>query len=219
MTPDLAGIFARTFCITLRTREDRWKHFQRRMRLIDWPFAPIESVEAINGEALPVPFWWRVGPGAWGCWWSHVRIWELAISYRWPAVLILEDDAEFVGNFADRATAFFAEVPADWQQIYFGGGATSDSRIAAISPLVARVAGIQLTHAYGIKLELLEQLYPYVFSAIGSRPGALPEQHIDQQMGVFQLQSKLRFYAPRPPLAGQAAEFSDIARRHTAFKP
>ena len=56
-----------------------------------------------------------------GCYLSHVRLWELTLRHVWPFVIVLEDDVEVVHNFKSRLGLALLEAPVDWGIIFLNG--------------------------------------------------------------------------------------------------
>lgn len=56
-----------------------------------------------------------------GCYLSHVRLWELTLRHVWPFVIVLEDDVEVVHNFQSRLRLALLEAPVDWGIISLSG--------------------------------------------------------------------------------------------------
>lgn len=222
-------MFDRAVCINLDKRPDRWRRFLGQVPR-DWPFGPIERVAAVDGERVTPPEWYRPAPqnvgdgvtvversanpqealrGAWGCLRSHVRIWEDTLGMLKPwvdSVLVLEDDAVFCDGFSEKATAFLAEVPDDWDQIYFGGQHLEIPE--GISPLVVRGCSVNRTHAYAIRGRMMLAAYHEMCGA----PTSCRQQqaHIDHRFGLMHRTGSWRIYAPRRWLVGQAAGQSDV---------
>ena len=117
------GAEVRALCINLDRRPERWEAFKR-----NCPIRGVHRFPAIDGRAVRPPAWWRQGGGAWGCMLSHIRILEQALADgldrcggRGGVLLVLEDDALFPPDFAERAARFIRALPADWEQAYLGG--------------------------------------------------------------------------------------------------
>lgn len=56
-----------------------------------------------------------------GCYLSHVRLWEKLLSNDWPFMIILEDDVTLTPNFAEKFRLALKEAPFDWGLIYLNG--------------------------------------------------------------------------------------------------
>ena len=56
-----------------------------------------------------------------GCYLSHVRLWELTLRNVWPYVVVLEDDVEVVHSFKSKLRLALLEAPVDWGIIFLNG--------------------------------------------------------------------------------------------------
>lgn len=66
----------------------------------------------LKGEPLPV--------GRLGNYLSQVAIFRESVRRNYGNVLIIEDDACFCSQFVERASRAIADLPADWDMLYFG---------------------------------------------------------------------------------------------------
>lgn len=205
-------MFDRVVCINLDRRRERWLRFERELPG-DWPFDRPVRVAAVDGFRLPLPnaAW---PPGAWGCMRSHLRVWEDALSGGVQALLVFEDDAAFCEDFADRAKAFLAHVPDDWDQLYFGGEHMFHRSLApeGVHNYVLRCTDVNRTHAYAMRRRMLAVAYRHV-SAIPQAGEQLTrlDYHVDNKLGELHQSGEFKVYAPRDWLVGQAAGPSDVA--------
>src|SRR5690606_28699388 len=87
--------FERVLCVNLKRRTDRWESFVTQMESISYVFGPVARFDAIDGNRVPAPHWYRVGEASytWCCLVSHLRIWETALNDGVISLLIFEDDA------------------------------------------------------------------------------------------------------------------------------
>jgi hypothetical protein len=160
-------------------------------------------VDDAAGEVERPP-WWKQSPGAWGCLQSHLAIYRWAIDEGLESVLILEDDAEWCDDFVVQATAFVAEVPTDWHQVYFGGQHWGDRFPSVVSPWVLRCRNVNRTHAYAARADFMR--------AAVDKLAERDNRHIDYQLGTMHESGKWNVYAPAAWLVGQDVTVSDIAR-------
>ena len=123
-------------------------------------------------------------------------------------MLVLEDDACFVPDFATKVEAFFRVVPEDWDQIMLGGEHVNTNGIPTfIKPGVYRCTDCERTHCYAIRGEFLKKLYRRWISG-GDYNG---EVHCDWIMGRDpEMQAKHHVYAPEKFLVGQERGRSDV---------
>ena len=235
----LDNLFDRVICINLHDRTDRWTQFCNRIDKIDWPFRQPERFRAINGKICMPPDWmrnrYRECEGAWGCYQSHVRILEDALLDNVAKLLILEDDAVFVSNFAHHVGTFLDEVTDEWDHLYFGGEHILTPN--SVSAGVYRCRQVHRTHAHALSGEFIRQAYEYLISyptidqygrrgltgiwprvkRVLRRPTSLfatshmeRSAHVDHHFGAMHRTDKFNVFAPTKWLVGQSAGVSDI---------
>jgi hypothetical protein len=137
----------------------------------------ITVVEAIHGEKLPAPAWWKQGNGAWGCYSSHVRVLQTVWQAGHKTALILEDDAILDREAMAGLPEFFVAVPPTWGQMYLGGQHQQDPEIKG-GYFVGR--SVNRTHAYAVRREAIPKILQHVQHAPDyiNNPGT----HIDHQL-------------------------------------
>ncbi|MDR3109632.1 MAG: glycosyltransferase family 25 protein [Planctomycetaceae bacterium] len=117
----ISDTFERIYVINLNSRHERWDEFNKRLPA-DCPFLRPERFIGIDGRLVPPPVWWQSGPGGWvGCHLSHIRILQDCLNNDVNSVLVCENDAVFVDNFAEKVELFMQHLPDDWEFVYFGG--------------------------------------------------------------------------------------------------
>lgn len=193
------------FVISLARRLDRLEAFAARLPA-DWPLPRPCLFEAVDGLAEAVPAWWRAPAGAWGCYRSHLELVECCLAEGIDRVLVLEDDAAFVPDFAARLAAL--DVPDDCQQLYLGGQHLAAPEAGPDGLVVGR--NVNRTHAYAVlgrlALELLrEHLQP-------DPARWTSKHHVDHHYGILHRERRIRVYAVRPWLCGQAGGTSDVGK-------
>ena len=81
--------------------------------------------------------------GAIGCAMSHKTIWEEVAKTKADLVLILEDDAVILPNFARKISAIISELPEEWDILYLGSGQyTIEKRISPHLAQPSRIYGL-----------------------------------------------------------------------------
>lgn len=195
--PDLQDAFDRVVVINLARRPERWAEFTRRLEG-RWPFKTPQRFEAIDGFQTAVPAEWDKGPGAWGCMLSHRAVLASAIADRVTSLLVLEDDAYPVDDFAARAADFLARVPENWDCIMFGGEHLR--RPAAVAPGIVRCMAANRTHAFAIRGRMMPALLRCWHH--------YKTDHCD--IILASLMRHFIVYAPDPFLIGQGPGYSDI---------
>jgi len=205
--------FEEAHCVTLERTPDVWDGFVKRVAAVaDWPLPEPQKAEGIDGKRTPKPPWWKGGFGAWGCYRSHLRIIEDAISRGVESVFLLEDDAMFVDDFAARYRQFMADVPDDWDAIYLGGTLLrmSDTPPRQVNNQVRRAFNINRTHAWGIRGEYMKVVYRHLVDIERIQATNTPH-HIDHWLGVLHADERYRVYCPNQWLIGQSERISTVA--------
>lgn len=196
-------MFDRVVVISLARRPDRLAGFYERL---DGRLAPL-PYPATDGQEDRPPAWWKTTPGAWGCYQSHRALIDAALADGVESILIFEDDATFVPDFAERLAGL--EVPDDCQMLYLGGQHLA--RPEPGPPGFVRGRNVNRTHAYAVfgrpALELLRDHLrpePALWTA---------RHHVDHHFGILHWSRRLAVYAVKPWLCGQADGVSDVSGR------
>lgn len=202
--PTLRKTFDRVVVINLARRFERWAQFTGRLQ--NWPFQAPQRFEAIDGFQTDVPSEWDKGPGAWGCMLSHRAVLGSAIADGATSLLVLEDDAYPVPDFAARSADFLARVPPDWDCLMFGGEHLRGP--IPVASGIVRCMATNRTHAFAIRGRMMPALLKCW-------------QHYKTDHCDIILASLMRLfnvYAPDPFLIGQGAGFSDITETDEALR-
>ncbi len=206
------AVDVRAVCINLDRRPDRWEQFQH-----NCPIAGVERSAAIDGRRCRPPEWWRQGGGAWGCMLSHISILQAALmdglDQRGGVLLVLEDDALFPPDFAEKAERFLLAVPKDWDQLYFGG---QHRGVRARPPQringeVIRPYMVNRTQAYAVRGEFMRVLYRHLCD--WPDHARHPRHHVDHRMELLHASGRHNVYAPTRWIIGQAGGKSDVSGR------
>lgn len=193
MVPDVRGLNA--YVISLARREDRRAAVPALVAALG---CRVEVVDAVDGAAVDVPWWWRASPGAWGCRQSHLGV--LTRAPREAPVLIVEDDADVPDGFTERLGELLALVPADWEAVMLGGEHRTRRAPRPVAPGVVRCHRTCRTHCYLLRGE-----------GVDIAAGAARESttHWDGKLAV-RLGFRARTYAPAPFLVGVTGSPSDL---------
>jgi len=206
------GAPVRAVCINLDRRPDRWEQFCRAC-----PIPGVQRFAAIDGRKVRPPEWWRQGGGAWGCMLSHVRILEHALTDDLDRVggvlLMLEDDALFPPDFAERAQRFIQALPSDWDQIYLGGQhrGLRGHPPKRVNDEVIRPHMVNRTQAYAVRGGFIRTLYRHLCD--WPEHSRHPRHHVDHRMELLHASGRYNIYAPARWIIGQAGGKSDISGR------
>mmetsp|Transcript_75210 Transcript_75210/g.200785 ORF Transcript_75210/g.200785 Transcript_75210/m.200785 type:complete len:260 (-) Transcript_75210:7-786(-) len=201
--------------INLERRRDRWRRVRGRLSRLGLSFARFAAVDPADGDLVPVSDvaqrWCTTRNSEYaanilphrvvsmsaserGCAASHLRLWRLvAASNR--ALLVLEDDAQPLGQFSTRFAAALADVPRGGV-LYLGWtrGAPLGQRVLPNSE-VFRAKYLWTTVAYMIWPKAARRLL-----------GRLPvDQPVDNFLACSVCDGVVDGYAVWPKLVKQAA--------------
>lgn len=190
----LAACFAHRICINLARRPDRWAKAQAQFQQHQ---IEVARWNAVDGATSQIPPDWRYSPGAYGCTASHLEAVREARARRYESLLIFEDDVEFHPQLRSLFPGFMAQVPGDWDAIYFGG--IHRLQPAAAAPNVVRLLETNSTYAYALRRTVFD-----AFLSINQRSHA----PVDETAKI--LQKQFKFYCFWPHLAWVSRDFSDV---------
>lgn len=201
--------FERTYLINLSRRPDRLERFRETFPACLGEF---EIWPAVDGNKIKAPRWWTNGPGAWGCYRSHLQVLEKCYQDNVESYIVFEDDAIFRDGFESEFAAFMTELPHDWEMVYFGGQLTSDNSHppTKVSDHVYAPYTINRTHCFAVHRRGYEKIYQHVFDKMK------PTAHIDHHLQLLHESGRLKLYCPNRWLVGQDAGPSDISRNNNS---
>ena len=104
---------------------------------------------AVDGSHLSTPPGWQASAGAYGCLQSNLAIVKEAQERRWPTVLLIEDDVVFDGDLDTKFPEFIAQLPGDWDMIFFG--CMHRRAPVRVSENVLRLTYSTSTYAYAVR--------------------------------------------------------------------
>lgn len=211
----LLSIFPQIYIINLPQRSDRRIEIETQLTRIG--LAPqgeqITVFPAIRpDDAGPFP-----SSGARGCFLSHMRVLELISRGSAPSALILEDDADFVFDFADRIEEVAqALATRKWDIVYGGHALPPPAGDDFPWQTVAPETPVSLAHCIGVRREVAAQMREYL-SQMLNRPAGSSEggpMHVDGAYSWFRrAHPKLITVALHPPIATQRPSPTDIHAR------
>ena len=182
-------------CISLLRRQDRRDHAIAEAKKHKFTFEFFDGYD-IKDE----------GGGNYGCNCSHRAVMEIIAWNRWPRVLVLEDDFEFVVPDANAAfSEMISEVPEDWEFLYLGGHFADDPKYRH-SKHVIRFNQMLTTSSYAVTWQTARTVAPWIQGGSG----------IDSLMSGFT--EKMRAYILDPRICCQYTSFSDIQCREMENK-
>lgn len=195
-------------------------------------------VWGMNSNRFPRSPFWRLGPdktefpdclsgngldrrGHTACYWGHVQEWRQALGehddlFDVGSALFMEDDCKLDVDFLSRAAEALAEVPDDWDLLYFGGelGVHGRPMPPAYSANLYRVDNVNRTHCYAVRLSSLpkiilwfEENHDWGHNFKDPKTGQ-SEAEVDYALGHLTETGYLNGYALRRWACGQAAGFS-----------
>jgi glycosyl transferase, family 25 len=194
----LNDVFPLKFCINLDRRPERWQRMQRAFDANG--IGPVQRFSAIDGNAVMLPHDWVHSPGAYGCLRSHVEVVREACDAGASSVLIFEDDAVFDPRIKDKFSIYFAELPSDWDMLFFG--ALHKDAPVKISEHIGRITKANSTFAYAIRNTAFD-----AFIELNSRA-----EHV-LDMNSYLLQERFNCYCFMPNLVWVESEYSDVQNR------
>jgi len=207
----MTDLFPRIYVINLAHRKERRERMEKMLEGIADP-GKVEFVRACDGALTGVPKFWLPGPGAWGCLQSHLRILEDAMHRKLESYLVLEDDAVFGEEGRDAAMArlrvAFAFLPDDWGQFYLGG--QHNLAPLPVSDGLVRGRRVNRTHAFAAHRPAYRTIYGHIANYYDY---FRTHRHIDHHLERAHRTRLWETYCISPWLFGQAAGYSDIARR------
>lgn len=191
---ELESCFPHRICINLARRPDRWAKAQAQFRQ---HHLQVTRWNAVDGTAIQPPPDWRYSPGAYGCTLSHVAAVREARAGNYDSLLIFEDDVEFHPQLRSLFPEFMAQVPSNWDAIYFGGIHRSEP--ASVGANVVRLVETNSTYACALRNTVFD-----AFLSI-NEPARAP---VDETAKT--LQKQFNFYCFLPHLAWVSRDYSDI---------
>jgi hypothetical protein len=188
LNPKFNEVFEKVVVINLARRGDRLASITKELNAHNIEF---ELFEAIDGQKLGIS-------GVAACAMSHRAVIE---KYKdCHNLFIFEDDASLNADFNAKFDDFIGKLPDDWQMLYLGSWPYSIIDIGIEG--IRKTEGNILTHAYGAKREIFQDLIDASYDAVNP---------IDVAYGL--LHQRVQTYMAHPSFVIQTPGFSDI-RNH-----
>ena len=200
--------FEAIYVVSLTKRIDRRTEIQRELaraglRIGQGAVRFFDAVEPADAGGFP-------SRGARGCFLSHLEILRQARESGLRRFLVLEDDAMPGRNFR-RADALidFCHT-GDWDFLYLGHVLPPVS-----GPLrwIQTVGGVQCTHAYALRGEVLPSLIQFLEGMISRPPGdsGFGPMHVDAAYSIFMdVHPEIRVFRASKSLLLQRSSRSDV---------
>ncbi len=189
----LNDCFDRVAVINLDKRTDRLAQFQSQANDLGINFVRYSAVDAQAFGISPVR----------ACAQSHHKVLTDAAADGVQRLFVFEDDAEFRPNFVQVFDHISNNLPDDWQMLYLGSWVypTIDIGVEGLK----RTEGTILTHAYGMKAEVLDLLIQ----------ASKEDMPIDEAYRLIHPQMKV--YVAEPSIVVQKGGISDIRGHHIDY--
>lgn len=207
--------YQRIVCINLDSRPDRWELFKSQYPDFAFP-VHVERFSAIDGRNIPRPSWWQSWESNWGCYLSHRQVLEQAWEQGLENLLVFEDDAVFIEQFAKRVQEFHAMLPVSAEWIFYGGEHFKPTiyPIERVNQCVCRANRIVRTHAYGIRSRrALRQILDWIQSS-----EKWYHFHVDTRFADLMMRHSIECFAPNKWLVHQNPGRSDIMGKYMNYQ-
>lgn len=191
----LNDYFDRVAVINLDRRTDRFAFFESQAKDLGINFVRYSAIDAQAFGISPLT----------ACTRSHQKVLTDAAADGVQRLLILEDDAEFKGNFNQNFAKLINVLPNDWQMFYLGSNTYLPVDIGIEG--LRKSHGALATHAYGIKAEMFDVLIE-----------ASSPEHWPVDLAYSNLHPKFEVYVAWPTLIGQKSSFSDIENKFVDYQ-
>jgi len=202
---------ARVYVVSLAESLPRRKHFAQQWAKLDLDL-PARWVRAVNGRQVATPFQeefvsvrGKNARGFAGNYESHAGLLSMSSS---GMLIVFEDDAAFVSNFAERLKRFVSSVPNDWEMLHIGGDNFWDPPYAELPGVWIRARSVSRMWGYVLKESAVSKLARATAVTLDLRP-------IDIFYGSLAFacdaRQKVNTYAPAQPLVTAVSHVSMTA--------
>jgi glycosyl transferase, family 25 len=209
------NLFECVYILNLPHRADRRREMEHELRRPDLGLKhddlkrKMEFFPALRpGDAHPFP-----SIGAKGCFLSHLAILQNALGRGFLRILVLEDDAEFSGNFGEKVAAIAPQLERlEWGLVQFGhshvpGGAPGEPQLIEFS------GEVQGAHCYAVSNVAMARLAAHLEEQLQGVPGdnLRGPMPFDGSLNVFRwLNTDIPRHLVSPSLVQQRSSRSDI---------
>jgi hypothetical protein len=145
------------------------------------------------------------------CYRSHLNIIEKSVNDGVNRLLILEDDAAPVPDFAAKVARFLEALPADAELTYLGGQVNhyTGHPPKQVNSEVIRPWSVNRLHAFFLSVPGMKKFYRHV-----TAHNWQPHHHIDHHIEQLSRSGGIVTYAPTNWMVDQAQGFSTIMGQH-----
>ena len=224
----------KTYVVNLKHRTDRWEDINKNfkgtgLKLTRWNAVYGKNLTDDQVKKITTDFCYEMcSPGMIGCWLSHYGIWLNIIRNNEDNVLVLEDDAFPAADYKQRINKVLAEIPKDYDLVYFGCIGTCEVSGNNFYKILDGEKGNEVVYQDNKKLEnIVKPAFPlathaYMISQKGAKKLLNNEKikkvlyHIDFTLSNVVYNDKdsnFKVFAVLPPLINQGFDSngSDIA--------
>ena len=200
----LNDYFEQVQVINLLDRTDRRSQMQTQLNRAGLRAKFYPAVRALGAGDWP-------SAGAWGCFQSHFRVLESAMDAGARNLLVLEDDLDFVPQFAALEPEIVRQIAAaEWDLLYLGHLAETSEPIR----LELTEQPLMTAYFYAVNGRVLPRLVRFL-NQVQMRPAGDPlggPQHFDGALCMFRAQNPdVRTLMTMPRLGHQRPSRSDIS--------
>lgn len=206
--------FPTTFCVSLRTAEQRRKNVSKHLNDNGIEFHLFDAIHAAK-MGLDTRYaylddklnWqpedgypYKISQAVLGCSMSHYTLWRIMEYLPDDYFLIVEDDVQVCANFKDKLTDVIRRLPSDWQFVFVGHCCLHDGNIEVMKGIWHTPIPPMCTHAYLVRKSALRHLI---------QTNEMMYAPIDIQMKKRSMPGLVN-YSLVPPLATQNGDPSTI---------
>jgi hypothetical protein len=195
-----------TFVINLKHRADRRAEMEKELSRVDWKAEFFPAIRPESAADFP-------SIGTRGCFLSHLEILKIARDANMDRLIILEDDVNFVPNFATLWRVAISLLKAEKWSMFYPGHV-----LRGLPPGLSRLApctGVLCTHFLminGSAIPILIKGLETILSRRVGHPLGGP-MHVDGAYSTIRRQNpSLETYAYWPVLGYQRPSRTDVGR-------
>lgn len=206
--------FPTTFCVSLRTAEQRRKNVSKHLNDNGIEFHLFDAIHSAK-MGLDTRYaylddklnWqpedgypYKISQAVLGCSMSHYTLWRIMEYLPDDYFLIVEDDVQVCPDFKDKLVDVIRRLPSDWQFVFVGHCCLHDGNIEVSKGIWHTPIPPMCTHAYLVRKSALRHLI---------QTNEMMYAPIDIQMKKRSMPG-LVHYSLVPPLATQNGDPSTI---------